>query len=548
MTLTDDEVPRAGAGPGRSPAQRWIPVVLRVGSHGVVWTLVAVPTAIQMARGWRAVRDDAMISIGSYRVFSSHTPLVGAWSQASQGMRHAFFDLGPLLFWLLAVPVRLDPNQGAMWGAALMCGGALSLAVEAGWSVKGWPACVAVALVAADVGWQTQFFADLVWNPHFGLVFMMAAGAGAWAVASGRFGWWPATVFLASVATQCHLLYAIASVALVLISPVTALACGQRPRRRRWIVVGLAVGAACWVLPLGQQVFGHPGNMSLILDSGSARARIGFGFGLHCLATAVAPRPIWLSAFPFLSVPHFLDTHRSIGAVVALLLLTVVAVAAWMAKRRQLYALAVVALILALGTVASFATLPKDDIIVVSYLSIYLWVVGSLVWVVILWALGDLATEAARRVWRLQRVVGRRTPLLHALEVAGLTLLVIGSVEGIRTLVPAAHARVAEVQQDRPLDAAVARSVERTVAAGPVVVDVQPPVFESVHGLYGIDYWGTAFALVAQGWQPELPYGFYGAATHLSVPAGTHAPEVIVTVKPADKAVAGVKRRDSGRP
>jgi hypothetical protein len=531
----------------RTLASRWGPLSLRGTSHVVVWSLVLVPTVIQMARGWRAVRDDAMISIGSYRVFSSHSPLVGAWSQASQGMRHPFFDLGPLLFWLLAVPVRLDPHQGALWGAALVCGGALSLAVEAAWSVKRWPACVAVALVAANVGWQTQFFDDLVWNPHFGLVFMMAAGATAWTVASGKFGWWPVEVFLASVAAQCHLLYAISSVTLVVVAPLVALACGRRPPRRRWIVTGVAVGAVCWVPPLVQQVFGHPGNMTLILESGSARARIGLGFGLHSLATAVAPRPIWLSAYPFLSVPHFLDTHGRAGAVVALLLLSAVAVAARLTKRGELCALAVIGLVLALGTVASFATLPKDDIIVVSYLSIDLWVVGALVWIVMLWAVGDIVTAAIRRDPRHRRGVGGRILLVHALEVAGLALLVIGGVEGVRTLVPAAHARMSEVQQDRPLDSSIARSVERSVAAGPVVVDVQPPVFDSKHGFYGIDYWGTAFALLAKGWQPELPYGFYGAATHLSVPPGTHAPKVTVTVDPADKAVVGVLRREPDR-
>jgi hypothetical protein len=151
--------------------------------------MVLVPAWIELADGWQPVRDDAMISIGSYRVFSLQSPLVGVWSQASEGMRHPYFDLGPLLFWFLAVPVRLDPNQGALWGAALMCGGALSIAVEAAWSVKGWPAAVTVALLVADLGWQNQLFNDLAWNPHFGLVFLIAAGATAWAVASGRFGW-----------------------------------------------------------------------------------------------------------------------------------------------------------------------------------------------------------------------------------------------------------------------------------------------------------------------------------------------------------------------
>src|ERR1700678_317979 len=124
-----------GVSGGATKVQRLVPLLLRLGSHAVVWTLVLVPTVIQMADGWRAVRDDAMISIGAYRVFSSHSPTVGVWSQASQGRHHAFYDLGPLLFWLLAVPVRLDPDHGAIWGAALLCGAALSLSVEAAWSV-----------------------------------------------------------------------------------------------------------------------------------------------------------------------------------------------------------------------------------------------------------------------------------------------------------------------------------------------------------------------------------------------------------------------------
>ena len=180
-----------------------MPTALRLGSHGLVWTMVLVPTLIDLADGWRPVRDDAMISIGSYRVFSGHSPLVGVWSLASQGMHHAFFDLGPLLFWLLAVPVHLDPSHGALWGVALVCGASLSLAVEAVWSVKGWPAAVAVAVVVADVGLgQTQMFTDLVWNPHFGLVFLIASAATAWVVACGRFGWWPLVVVFASVAAR----------------------------------------------------------------------------------------------------------------------------------------------------------------------------------------------------------------------------------------------------------------------------------------------------------------------------------------------------------
>ena len=37
--------------------------------------------------------------------------------------RHVAFDPGPLLFWMLALPVRMDPAHGVLWGAALVVRG-----------------------------------------------------------------------------------------------------------------------------------------------------------------------------------------------------------------------------------------------------------------------------------------------------------------------------------------------------------------------------------------------------------------------------------------
>ena len=54
------------------------------------------------------------------------------------------------------------------------------------------------------------------WNPWFGMMFFIAALAAAWAVMSGHRGWWPALVVTASVAAQAHLMFALASVPVVL--------------------------------------------------------------------------------------------------------------------------------------------------------------------------------------------------------------------------------------------------------------------------------------------------------------------------------------------
>jgi hypothetical protein len=527
-------------------AGHWGPVAIRVGSHGLIWATVLVPTVIQLSNGWRSVRDDAMISIGSYRVFSAQSPVVGVWSLASAGMRHAFFDLGPLPFWLLAVPIHLDPGQGALWGAALVSGGVLSIALEAAWSVRGWPAALAVALVVADIGWQTQLFTDLVWNPHFGLVFMIGAGATAWAVASGRFGWWPLVVLFSSVAAESHLIYAIPAVALAVIAPLAGLAYGHRPRRWRWIVMGLAVGVACWAAPLAQELFGHPGNVSLILNSGAGHSRVGFGFGLHGLATAAAPRPIWLTQYPYLvaynGMPHYLSAHPIAWAVLSLCLLIAIAVAAWMAKRPSLSALALIGTVVATATVATFATLPRDNLIVLGYLGNYLWVVGTLVWIIVAWAVGAVAAGGLRRWHRGRQSVGDQVMLRRGFEITGLALLALVAFESIQNVVPAAQGRVSAVHLDTPLDSAIVRSVERSVPPGPVVVEVRPAAFGPGYGFYTVDYWGVAWKLLVDGWRPGLQSGFLGVATNLSVPPGARWPKVIVYLDPSTKSITRVER------
>lgn len=154
------------------------------------------------------------------------------------------------------------------------------------------------------------------------------------------------------MAAQCHLVYAITGVALVVVAPLAALVCGHRPPRWRWFVVGLVTGAACRVAPLAQEVTGHPGNLSVVLHSGAAQAPVGLGFGWQALATAVTLRPIWLTQFPYLisfvdQMPHYLRGHAGAGGVVGLCLMVGIAVAAWRAKRRELSALAVIGVVVA---------------------------------------------------------------------------------------------------------------------------------------------------------------------------------------------------------
>ena len=151
-----------------------IPRVARWGSHLVIWTVVLVPTVLEMVRGWRPLySDDATITLRSYEILSLHPPLVGQYSSISPGSGHILFDPGPLQYVLLSVPTHIDHLQGGLWGSALAYGLVLSVAVEAMWSVRRWLACVLVALAVVDLAWTVpSVFGHQIWNPDFGLIFL----------------------------------------------------------------------------------------------------------------------------------------------------------------------------------------------------------------------------------------------------------------------------------------------------------------------------------------------------------------------------------------
>jgi hypothetical protein len=172
----------------------------------VVWTVVLVPALGEMVDGWRPLQDEATISLRAWQVFSLHPPLLGQFSTTSVGTGHLIFDPGPLQFWLLALPVHIDPNQGALWGAALLVGLVLSLAIEALWRTgRAW-ACGLVAFALLDIAWLIpSVFARPAWNPDFAIPFVLTSIVLAWVVATGSLKWWPWLVFTASVAVQAEL-------------------------------------------------------------------------------------------------------------------------------------------------------------------------------------------------------------------------------------------------------------------------------------------------------------------------------------------------------
>ena len=366
--------------------------VARIGSHVVIWIVVLVPTVLELVRGWRPLySDDATITLRSYQVLSSHPPLLGQYSSISGGSGHILFDPGPLQYVLLAVPTHIDRLQGGLWGSALVCGLVLSVAVEAMWSSRRWLACVLVALAVVDLAWTApSVFDHQIWNPDFGLIFLLASIVLAYAVAVGSFGWWPVLVFTASVAAQTELFYALVAAGLVVVCPFLGGWHSGRPRRLLWLMIGFGVGLLCWLPSLVQQVFDSPGNLSALVGS-RTEASVGITFGLRSLGLVVWPSPLPGSQYSLSSFS--ISTIESVPVAWGVLVLAVTAAIAWAAwryGRKDLAALAAIGLVCSVLVVVSFASVPSAHTIALSWLVTMLWVVAYLLALVVVWSAVEL--------------------------------------------------------------------------------------------------------------------------------------------------------------
>src|SRR5215469_5203442 len=199
---------------------------IRVALHVACW-VPFISTAVDSWRGpWRAVGDTARMALQSWNVLSGHVPLVGQPNELP-GAPH---DLGPIQYWLLAIPVHLDLSRGVLWGAVLL----------------------------AMLAWFPGFTTRPEDNPNFGLIWFIPTLAASLAVLSRRRKWWPVLVIAASIATQAHLTFAFASIGLVLIALVVGLIDEFRAKGGyTWLIAGVIAGAVCWVPPLLQQFTAH---------------------------------------------------------------------------------------------------------------------------------------------------------------------------------------------------------------------------------------------------------------------------------------------------
>lgn len=381
--------------------------------HAAAEVPLVVFGAIELARGWRPLFDNASIALRSYQVFSRQSPLVGHQVALSGGSTPVFSP-GPLQNWLLAVPVRIDPGQGALWGAVLCAVIGVALAIEAGWSTARWWGAVVVTAAALTLfAVRGEIAADVLWNEWFGLIFVITTLATGWAVASGHLRWWPVTVIAASVAAQCQEVNTLAVVMVCGVSPVLGVLAnrlkGTRIRTSP-LLVGVVVGLLAWSAPVVQQLRGHPGNLSLLWRTAHQPGpKVDLSQALGALGAGLKLIPEWVHAPPigggyagFVYVVDIFGGPRW-WAVATLVLLIVIGTIAWTKGHVRMVGATAVSFVAAVGCLLSFAAVPESQFLTFEYLGALVIPIAMAVWLTFGWAFVGAARPVLRWASRTVR-------------------------------------------------------------------------------------------------------------------------------------------------
>lgn len=332
--------------------------------------VVAVVRSI--VNDYTPIGDDGLLLLRSRDVFTEFNPLLGTWSSSSVGFGVEINNPGPLLFDLMALPIKLfGSGPGMAIGVAALNAACLLAAAVIAHRIAGRIAFLLILLVGALFAWSmgSELIYD-VWQPHSLLYPFFLLIVLAWSVAEGRLKALTWSIAVASLLIQTHLSYVylaplviLVGVALYLWSQragfVAALVSLKNP-----VLWSVGVGVVLWAQPLWQQLHG-PGesNMDRLIDAASGKYGSMPSFGTSLAVRflgAVIALPPWILRSSFAeSIPpvQVLDSSGNFLPVAGLPSLFISTLA--------------VLLIMAflLGSAISLRRLPKSGVLTSAILS-----------------------------------------------------------------------------------------------------------------------------------------------------------------------------------
>ena len=361
--------------------------------------VVAVCAARAVLDRYVPLDDNAVTETRARDVFSARVPLIGTVSSVTQIGPGVVNHPGPLLFDLLAVPVRLFPHgSGIAVGVAMIH---IATLVTMAWCSRRLlgdvGACVVMA-VAAGFLWSLGSEAWFeVWQPVVPMLPFLLALVALWALAAGVDAAAIPAVVATSFAVQTHGSYLLLGPSLVLIAIVWRFAApGRAVTSRRPLVAAGVVGGLVWLQPLIDQVFGT-GNMSALFDratNGQEGRALGFVDAVRAAAEVFVKPPLWLRPGVDSSLPNSGGMQPSAdgpvfdpdwipfsvagtGLLVLLALLGLAGFVGWRRQDRVVAGGAVVAVAAVVMAVVSLAGLPVDSFGFTAHKCRWLWPIGA---------------------------------------------------------------------------------------------------------------------------------------------------------------------------
>jgi hypothetical protein len=453
---------RPGLGPPRLRLGRRA-LTLATGLAAAVPVLVATVRAV--GDGWLPAADMGVVATRAWDVFTSHTPLVGQYSYAGRVTGKITHSLGPMLYWLLALPAHFGSPASITWTMGIVNTlailGVVALARRRGGVVLMFAAAIALALMCQSLAAET--FHD-IWNPSAALFPFTLLIFLCWSLACGEYRLLPITALVASFVLQANLTYLPPTLGLLAVGigglvvsrveirrrrlavaaaagsdaggegadgdvppgePGTgtqALSVAARGRRPllRWALAALAVVAIFWSAPVIDELSEPAGNMTLVVRSATTqKATLGASVGWHAIVRAVGVRPWWLYVpvdrwqrqYDVRETPRL---HAVLSCVALLAALFAAMLVAFRRRRRDVASGALIGLVLCGALAAVAASTPSAPSVTLT-LGYTMWwgsQVGMWVWLMLAWS-AFLAIRWALRgsdLPRLARFGANRRP------------------------------------------------------------------------------------------------------------------------------------------